>query len=323
MAALLPPSRGFTRLPTELLLLIIDFIPVDHILPLRTVCRSVKKHIDTSVLHSYLCRTTIAADFVPVSHNTFGPLSQEVGLSLMKFTYSHIENKSSSRTQPASETSRAVFRVLPQWLDAYNRVRASSVLTEEDTGDYLYVNEEEYRPEADECPVWFVQLDHIALDLDTGTTTRDDPDGHYYTWNPGYFRFETAALTVTIDWKLMLRNFLVMAAEIQRRKIHATGIVPDLAEEHANVTEHVPPVPVYTYGSEEDFIRDSRRDYFWRLLDTMQPKDYNVDQGLIRLPRLFGQENWAEWGDPSGTAQLIQSYEDHALRNIMALRGGK
>lgn len=49
----------YPDIPTELLLLVIDFVRIDHILPLRAVSRMARAHIDTHVLYSYLRRTQL------------------------------------------------------------------------------------------------------------------------------------------------------------------------------------------------------------------------------------------------------------------------
>jgi hypothetical protein len=246
------------------------------------------------------------------------PEEDAAHMKLMKFFFSHTENDSGTRVQPVWQGTRAVFNVSPQWLDAYNRVCARSAEPPEDMEDCLYIKEEEYRPEADEAPSWFIQLDYIAFDLDTGMTTRDGPESRYYSWTPGYFQFDVNALTVTIDWRIMLRNLLITAAEIERRK--SVFKPPQYFNGKGALVDDG---PIFTFGPEEDFIRDFRRDYLWRLLDTMHPKDYNTDRGLIRLPRLFGQRDWDGWGEPSDNARLIKNYEDYALETIMMLRRGR
>lgn len=313
------PSKVSPHVPIELALIIVDNIPVDHILPLRGLCHGIKEHIDNKVLYSYLCRTTIAADFVPLTSEVFETLPEKdaAHINLMKFVFLHTEDDTGNRARPAWERSHAVFNVSPQWLDAFNRACARSDEPPGDLEDCLYIKEEEYRPEADESPSWFVQLDCIAFDLDTGITTRDGPESRYYSWTPGHFHFDVNALTVTIDWRIMLRNLLVTAAEIERRKLVFKP--PQYFNGEGALVDDG---PVFTFGPEEDFIRDFRRDYLWRLLDTMHPKDYNTDRGLIRLPRLFGQRDWDGWGEHNANARLIKYNEDCALKSIMQLRGG-
>lgn len=97
-------TRALPYLPAELVLLIIENVPADHILPFRTLCRSIRTHIDTTVFTSYLHHMKL------IGHvSTFNS-------ALVTFNYSHIFEPPNTKSSPPSH---AVFRVDSQWLGIY------------------------------------------------------------------------------------------------------------------------------------------------------------------------------------------------------------
>jgi len=184
--------------------------------------------------------------------------------------------------------------------------------------------DEDYHAAADESAHWFLELDRVALNLDSSVTTKDPTDYYDHTWEPGYFAFNRDALTVTFDWRIVLRNFLVMETEIIRRIRELDGPDPlyRFEDSDSSAILEVNPSPTYTYGPVEDYIRACRRDTFFRALDHTGPKDYEVDRGILRLPKLFNGHNYEGWKPPNSHHEDVKRYEDPAMEIIMELRQG-
>ncbi|KAH3974391.1 hypothetical protein HBI25_123660 [Parastagonospora nodorum] len=305
------------RLPNEILLLIISFIPIDHILSFRTVSRTIRNHIDNAVLLSYLYRARIVANADHQSANNSA--SKHV---LLKFNFLHMEKfPKSGRPHALWEGSHAVFQVDEKWIENDENYRHWNT---RGTSSLKWLSDEDYHAVADESADWFVELDRVALDLDSGVTTKDPTDYYDHTWRPGYFAFNRDALTVTFDWRIVLRNFLVMETEITRRIREQDGPDPlyHFDEDDGSPIPQVNPSPTYTYGPVADYIRACRRDTFFRVLDHTGPKDYEVDRGILRLPKLFGGHNYEGWGPPNYHHEAVKRHEDPAMEIIMDLRQG-
>lgn len=307
-------------LPNEILLHIIGSVPLDHILSFRTVSRAIRDHIDNVVLLSCLHRARVVAY---VDQQTANESASKY--VLLKFHFSHLENFSKSGQLHALwEGSRAVFQVDKEWIENnenckhWNTRRTSSL----EWADWL--RDEDYHAAADRSAEWFLELDGVALDLDSGVTTKDPTDNFDHLWRPGYFAFNRDALTVMFDWRIVLRNFLVMETEITRRIRELDGPNPlyHFEDDDSSPILLVNPSPTYTYGPVEDYIRACRRDTFFRALVHTHGKDYEVDRGILRLPKLFGGHNYEGWGPPNSHHEDVQRYEDPAMEIIMELRQG-
>jgi hypothetical protein len=315
-------TAAIAPLPDELVLLIIGFVPIGHILPFRTVSRFIKQHIDNSVLHSYLYRTHLFAliGWAPVTEASAD--ESTYGHRLLKFSFSHLEDFPEPAPRNALwDGSRAVFRPDADWFKegrTLDNLLAPGIQTFEIRSWPCW---KDYHPEPDQQADWFIQLDHAALDLDSGITTYWCD--YWFGWNPGYFKFDDAAMTVTLGWRIVLRNLLVMETEITRRIREQDGPDPlyhfDDSDEEELIAE-VNPAPTYTWGPIEDYIRQFRRDNFFRYLDCGHCKDDEVGKGILRSPKTFGRSQYSGWGPESVTHKEVKSYEESAMKIIMELR---
>lgn len=314
------------HIPTELLLLIIDHVAAEHILPFRAVCRSIKEHIDNFISKAYLQRMTIIG-YEPLFEPSarFQGLCEEIAKALpfVNFNYSHLADTSRNSAIPEG---RAVFNIDPRWLAMYKPWLDSTRLLESKKNKSLYLLEhtlepvEEWKgPTISDDPTWFICLDNIALMLDLGTTKSEDSDGCCYTWSLEHFYLDHKAMTVTVDWRLVLRNMLVEEAEISRRvRAHAhKGDNGDFADEESKAADQSL-VSKFTYGPLEDHIRAVHREYTSRYYDVRGPEyEEEVWHPLNRHKGLFGQPRKV-----AEVAEGSQFLEDRLMTGIMKLRKG-
>ncbi|OAL05489.1 hypothetical protein IQ06DRAFT_210716 [Phaeosphaeriaceae sp. SRC1lsM3a] len=276
-------------MPIELVLITIGFVPADHILPFRSVCRLIKEHIDTSVFKSYLQRMVIAGyEEGPPPWTRDDGISRETldALPSVKFSYSHLADTAQC---PSVPDGCAVFNVDPQWFAMFDPGAVASM-------------------------EWFIQMDHIALELDTGVTSINRQHTHLYNWSPGYFNYDRHAMTITVDWRLSLRNMLIMEAEIARKMcVHEANSGRNVDNKFETL-EH-PNESRFTYGPIEDYVRLARREHEWRYVYMGLGTRYDIRHPLYRLMGLFGQ--------PRCHVSELLDHEDGAVRIIMALRQGE
>jgi hypothetical protein len=114
-----------------LLPLIVGFIPVDHIIELRTVSRLIKNHNENSVRYSCIKHRILFECLVLFTDPLFeGVNTQDShGLSLVKFNFSHLETNGETYVyQPMWEAPHVVFQLDSQWLETHVRVCAGTKL---------------------------------------------------------------------------------------------------------------------------------------------------------------------------------------------------
>lgn len=98
-----------TYLPAELLLLILEYVPVGHILDWRLVCRGFRDAIDGRILHHHLQRTQLVGYSGP---RTLWPLS-----SLTNEQYDHMQFLCAKflRVEPSGATQEQGTQKGPIW----------------------------------------------------------------------------------------------------------------------------------------------------------------------------------------------------------------
>jgi hypothetical protein len=112
-----PPS-SVANLPAELLLHVLEYVPIDYILDWRLVCRGFRDAIDGRTLYHHLQRTQLVGFVGPRKHWPLRNLTEEQ-YDLMQFLYanfSHVEdNARGASKQPKSRpiwgSTHAVFKI--------------------------------------------------------------------------------------------------------------------------------------------------------------------------------------------------------------------
>ncbi|KAF2825700.1 hypothetical protein CC86DRAFT_34107 [Ophiobolus disseminans] len=205
------------HLPAEIVLLVVDFVSIDYILPFCAVCRSFRSHIDKHVFKSYLCRTTLIAD-IPLPDMMHNLLDDKHAgnLSSINASFSHVERKQDgcgADEQPTTFGVQAVFRLDTGWLDVFHQFHCVApkwtlrkLLTPSLCGNQLL--------SPTTIVDWRMQLDHAVLDLsfDERAYAGSYTDGNTqlcFDWEESW--------TVRVEWRSILWTFLRKQQEITRR----------------------------------------------------------------------------------------------------------
>ncbi|KAF1834713.1 hypothetical protein BDW02DRAFT_579392 [Decorospora gaudefroyi] len=287
------------HLPAELLLQILEYVPVDYILDWRLVCRGFRDAIDGRVLYHHLRRTELvgymgARDSRPME---FLDDSDYESIHLLRARFQRVERI----TEPASDTERSnpvwngakgVFKIDDEWFRAFHHVGGAAAGpgdTIEDA-DPRWLNTldrlELHRPEEGFGTLrWCIRLDHAVLDLDfpvEGGRTHFGFDPNLHTG------------LVTIEWRGMLLRFLKTERALRR--------LLDLKRDSEFSFSHV-----------EDCLRAVRRQRLLASLDSDNKVDRHIKWSLRLLRPLFGK--------PRHEHQMtLEDVENDAVGLLLLLR---
>jgi hypothetical protein len=235
------PSSSIAVLPAELLLHVLEYVPVDYLLDWRLVCRGFRDAIDGRTLYHHLQRTQLVGFVGPRTHWPLRNLTEEQ-YDRMQFVHSDFhqvaENGGTARTpqksRPIWSSTHAIFKmdlrefgsstgaegIGPRydstieyadtiWRNAVSRLELSGA--EEGFGTLR----------------WCIRLDLGVLDLDLPLEAGRHSFDVIVDMNSG---------TIKVAWKDMLFNFLKTEAAL-RRMIDEVSQLPHHATQYANRTE--------------------------------------------------------------------------------------
>ncbi|KAH7139131.1 hypothetical protein B0J11DRAFT_35843 [Dendryphion nanum] len=281
------------QIPAEILLLILENVPSDHILCFRYVCRGFRDYIDTRLPYSYLHRTELFCLFNVQPFRTY-PLSKEQLeiFKTMRMSFSHVED--SRRTSFTALTKRkwdakcAVYNIDPAWCKIFDTLRQMA------RSHPTLINEQQLLSEIENSlPYdkyartsgalrWVIKLDHGALDLDITTYKVIDLDKK----------------SVSVEWREGLLQFLKTENRLRMRKWKNRD-------------------REYTYSHTEDCLRQIRRECIRSLLDLDDGRDKLVNWSMRTLRPLFGGAVYAKLDD---AWNAFERDENQAMYNLMLLR---
>jgi hypothetical protein len=198
------PDSSRLHIPIEIFFRVLNFVPIDHILQFRTLCRAARDEIDTRMLYSYIRRTKLpscpsrsAVEHAALEYNNLLALLRGTA------TFSHLApNSSPSISSPIWAGTHAVFQFDAGWISAYREMCALATLFSSQTMDAIKGDfRKPFSPHY--TPVWYAQLDNAVLDLDV-------------RWWPGdpLQTFDLYNGTLSIPWRRMLKSFLVAETKI-------------------------------------------------------------------------------------------------------------
>lgn len=257
------------HLPAEILLQILEFIPIDYVLDFRPVCKGFRNYIDTRVLYTHLRRTELLGflgeDGVLQWGNNVEYSNDHEDLKWIHAKFSHVDDGDDPcRSNPLWRGKYAVFRLDDNWYDACARAASFDMTVSSDMYDFLdYFGKR--LPHAFQPLGWCVRLDHGVLDMDLGKRCQEDPG----IW------FDFKERTVRVVWKEMLTNFLKSETAI-RKKMDKTLL--SLSD--------------FTFGHHEDCLRAVRRQRIRTTLDKDIKSDRLIAWGMRLLPQLFGKAHY-------------------------------
>lgn len=215
-----PPS-SVDNLPAELLLHVLEYVPVDHILDWRLVCRGFRDAIDGRTLYQHLRRTQLIGFVGPRTHWPLRNLTEEQydRMQFLDAKFDHVKDSPGSaytqqESRPIWNSTHAVFKI-----DMSEFVAESST----EGADSRYDSTIEYADTIWRNAVsrleltgaeegfgtlrWCIKLDRAVIDLDLPLEAGRHSFDVAVDMNKG---------TVTVAWKDMMFRFLTTEAALRR-----------------------------------------------------------------------------------------------------------
>lgn len=215
-----PPS-SIANLPAELLLHILEYVPVDYILGWRLVCRGFRDAIDGRTLYHHLQRTQLVGFVGPRTHWPLRNLTEEQ-YDRMQFLYasfSHVEDNACAMDQqrkprPIWYSTHAVFKIdLGEFaVSSPTKVGESRYDSTIEYADTIWKNavsrlELSGSEEGFGALRWCIKLDRAVLDLDLPLEARRHSFDVAVDMNRGIIK---------VAWKDMLFRFLKTESNLRR-----------------------------------------------------------------------------------------------------------
>jgi hypothetical protein len=223
-----PPSTA-TPLPAELLLRILEYVPVDYILDWRVVCRGFRDAIDGRILYHHLQRTQLVGYLGPRNMWPLQNLTDEQ-YDRMQFLYAdfqHVEDIGSIELRPLHSnpiwcSKYAVFKIDYSYFGANPKLYDANLEYDStiEYADAIWNNalnrlELAGTEEGFGSLRWCVKLDHAVLDVDFPLdAARKSFDIVINLHNA----------TIKVAWKDMLWSFLKTEGAL-RRMLDQVGLL--------------------------------------------------------------------------------------------------
>jgi hypothetical protein len=199
-------TSPIAQLPAELLLLVLEHVPVDYILDWRLVCRGFRDAIDGRVMYHHLQRTQLVGLMGTGDFSTTGPLTNEQHdrLRLVHADFQRVTNDPGvGHRKPSGavwNNTHAIFRIEDRWFDDFHQIVVG--IWREHVSRLQLSGELGFGSLR-----WCIQLDHAVLDLsfplESGRNAFD-------------CQVQLDMRTVSVRWKDMLFGFLKTEAALRR-----------------------------------------------------------------------------------------------------------
>ncbi|CAN9245741.1 unnamed protein product [Alternaria alternata] len=283
------------HLPAELLLQILEHVPVDHILDWRLVCRGFRDALDGRVLYHCLQRTQLVGYTGPRHGPFMEDLDEEEheAVHLLEAGFLRIEEdtKCLEDKRPIWSNKHAVFKIKEEWYRAFRTMcgletKPGDTINDVEPrwygvlGRLALLREEEQFGQLR----WCIRLDHAVLDLDFPL----DKDRLHFDFN-----VDLRTGLVRVAWKDMLVRFLKTERALRV-----------LLEQKRDSP--------FTFSHHEDCLRAIRRARLLASLTSAQ-EDNSIRWTFRFLTPLFNTPA------DRHTSRLSQIEED-AIRTLLLLR---
>jgi hypothetical protein len=280
------------HLPAEIILHILEYVPIAYILGFRQVCHGFREYIDTGVQVSYLSRTELLGYIGPrKSLLQFLALHDDVyyDLEFMRARFSHLKYAEGSSNVRQSKWSLpyAVFKIDDVWFDTFLQYKELTPYRSDELLEIILGRLSPLQTRTVGTLCWCVRLDDSVMDLEFGSA-----------------RIETAMeadfeqKTITVKWMEMFKEL-----------IHTETKLREMSEAKKS--------SAWTFGRNEDCLRSVRRERFRSKLDMNVSIDRQVHWSLSTLPPLFGKPRHHQASPPW---DQMEHAEDDAARVLMLLR---
>ena len=216
-----PPSVSAPHLPAELLLHILEYVPVDYILDWRLVCHGFREAIDGRIMLHHLHRTKL----IGYMGSRYSQPLQALGerqynsIHLIYAPFHHIESPielepGAHRSGPVWNAPHAVFMIEEKWFRSFRQAGGAAANGGHTVDDadprWLHtLNKLQLqRPEEGFGTLrWCIQLDHAVLDADFPLEIGRPNFGMEVDIHEG---------TIRVAWKNMLLRFLKTETALRR-----------------------------------------------------------------------------------------------------------
>ncbi|KAL1604826.1 hypothetical protein SLS60_004366 [Paraconiothyrium brasiliense] len=297
-------DRGSTptlpQLPAEILFHIVEYVPIDHVLQWRLVCRGFRDCIDGPVMYNYIKRAEIIGLMGSPSTLEWAGIPSDLHESVSHFRcrFERLED-SIEAANPGMTNAKwgglhAVFRIDDGWHEQLLQIE--TLLDDAHIGqNWLYLLQRLHlqdvaSPRASDSfgkMRWCMRLDRAVLDLDFSIQALRES-----------LILDLPSKRVMIEWKRLLLRFI--QGETQLRTI---------MEQKRDSK--------FSFSYEEDCLREIRRRRLRASLNDNVPNHPSLRWGLSTLPPLFGKR---ERHEPAEEFRALRRAEDSALRFLMPLR---
>ncbi|KAL6709158.1 hypothetical protein ACN47E_001974 [Coniothyrium glycines] len=285
-----------SHLPAEILLVILEYVPVDYILDWRQVCRGFRDAIDGRILYHHLRRVELIGYMGPRHARPMEHLNdeqyEEIHFLRARFATIDEPQRGAQSSGPVWRKSHATFHIDEGWYKAFRTLsgaaaRVGHTVEAADTIWLPILDRLELRREEEGFGTlrWCLRLDHAVLDLD-------------YPVEKGRGTFDVAVNlhkgTVWVAWRKMLVSFLKTERAL-RKKLEA--------KKNSK----------YTFSHAEDCLRYIRRQRLHSSLDFDNRIDRHIKWSLRLLAPLWGiarQDNTI----------VLADVEDDASKTLLLLR---
>ncbi|KAH4222188.1 hypothetical protein HBI65_062780 [Parastagonospora nodorum] len=292
------PPASVANLPAELLLHVLEYVPVDYILDWRLVCRGFRDAIDGRTLYHHLRRTQLIGFVGPRTHWPLRNLTDEQydRMQFLHATFDHVEDSSSSayaqrESRPIWGSTHAVFNIdMSEFVAGSNTEGAGSKYDSTiEYADTIWRNaasrlELTGAEEGFGTLRWCIKVDRAVIDLDLPLEAGRHSFEVTVDMNKG---------TVKVAWKDMLFRFLKTEAALRR-----------MLDQRRSGR--------FTFNHAEDCLREVRRQRLHASLDPDNKVDRHLKWSLRLLRPLFGK--------PYQDHAPLQAAENIAIDALLFLR---
>jgi hypothetical protein len=307
-------ASSLPHLPAELLLHILEYVPVDYILDWRQVCRGFRDAIDGRILYHHVQRTQLigfmdADGGYYIEHSTDEDYER---LRLVRAKFARMADGShgtpgTTRADPIWGFKHALFVIDESWQQTFRRLSGTSgkdgnTIEVVDTRWQEIISKLECRAEEGfGTQRWCIKLDHAVLDLDfpltaarkTFDVTVDLSDG-----------------TVKVAWKDMLFRFLKTERKLRRTMEEVTRSLRSVSHELTHAQKRN---SLFTFSHTEDCLRHVRRQRLHAALNPNNKVDRHIKWSLRLLRPLFGKPR-------HDTTLSLEEIENSAVIKLLLLR---
>ncbi|KAF2796736.1 hypothetical protein K505DRAFT_415529 [Melanomma pulvis-pyrius CBS 109.77] len=283
-------ASSLPHLPAEIVLHVLDYVPINYVLEWRLVCRGFRDAIDGPVMYDYLQRAELIG-YIGPHLETLEPLSEAEyeKLHLLRVRFLHMADE---RTWSPMEEPR---RSGPKWACNYA----------------IFGNDNGWRHDMEQCMVPFAQLDEaIRFRLEPCAVEE------YYGALKWCVRLDEAVLDVEvmIQARKMFVDFVFVEVHAYWKDL-LFGLLKTETMLRKKMDEKRG--SAFTYSFSEDCLRAVRRQRFRSVLDPSDRSDRQLSWAMDLMHPLFGKIQYDRASEPWDG---LERAEDDAMIILMILR---